>query len=121
MHAFKYCILFLPQTEFEGANQFDFFEFYTFHFMECNLVVERSQLEKYDCGCIDFIIISNAICNPLHVAVQPIPISGICTTARRAQDRGASRLFELLLGAELVGVSALLLAAVGGTGRETSL
>lgn len=22
------------------------FEFYTFHFMECNLVVERSQLEK---------------------------------------------------------------------------
>lgn len=33
----------------------------------------------------------------------------------------AHRLFELLLGAELVGVAALALAAVGGTGRETSL
>lgn len=35
----------------------------------------------------------------------------------RVED-GASRLFELLLGAELVGVSALALAAVGGTGGE---
>jgi hypothetical protein len=34
---------------------------------------------------------------------------------------GASRLFELLLGAELVGVSALALAAVGGTGGKTGL
>lgn len=41
-----YRILYLSQTEFEDADQFDFFEFYTFHFMECNLVVERSQLEK---------------------------------------------------------------------------
>lgn len=32
-----------------------------------------------------------------------------------------NRLFELLLGAELVGVSALALSAVGGTGRETGL
>jgi hypothetical protein len=34
---------------------------------------------------------------------------------------GACRLFELLLGAELVGVSARALAAVGGTGREAGL
>lgn len=33
----------------------------------------------------------------------------------------ASRLFQLLLRAELVGVAALLLAAVGGTRGETSL
>ena len=33
----------------------------------------------------------------------------------------ANRLFQLLLGAELVGVTALLLTAVGGTGRKTSL
>jgi len=33
----------------------------------------------------------------------------------------ASRLFELLLGAELVGVSALALAAVGGTRGKTGL
>ena len=32
-----------------------------------------------------------------------------------------NRLFELLLGAELVGVSALALSAVGGTGREAGL
>lgn len=32
-----------------------------------------------------------------------------------------NRLFELLLGSELVGVSALSLAAVGGTGREAGL
>jgi len=32
-----------------------------------------------------------------------------------------NRLFKLLLGAELVGVSALALSAVGGTGRETGL
>ncbi|CCC14895.1 unnamed protein product [Sordaria macrospora k-hell] len=34
---------------------------------------------------------------------------------------GAIRLFKLLLGAELVGVAALALAAVGGTRRETSV
>ena len=33
----------------------------------------------------------------------------------------ASRLFQLLLGAELVGVAALLLTAVGGTRGETGL
>jgi hypothetical protein len=33
----------------------------------------------------------------------------------------ASRLFELLLGAELVGVTALALAAVGGTGGKTGV
>ena len=33
----------------------------------------------------------------------------------------ANRLFQLLLGAELVGVTALLLTAVGGTGRKTGL
>ena len=32
-----------------------------------------------------------------------------------------NRLFELLLGAELVGVSALALSAVGGTGRKAGL
>ena len=32
-----------------------------------------------------------------------------------------NRLFKLLLGAELVGVSALALSAVGGTGREAGL
>ena len=36
------------------------------------------------------------------------------------RDRG-NRLFELLLGAELVGVAALALPAVGRTGRETGL
>jgi len=34
---------------------------------------------------------------------------------------GRNRLFKLLLGAELVGVAALLLSAVGGTRGETSL
>lgn len=32
-----------------------------------------------------------------------------------------NRLFELLLGAELVGVSALSLSAVGSTGRQAGL
>jgi hypothetical protein len=36
-------------------------------------------------------------------------------------DRRENRLFELLLGAELVGVAALALAAVGRTRRETGL
>lgn len=36
-------------------------------------------------------------------------------------EKDASRLLELLLGAELVCVTTLLLAAVGGTGRKTSL
>ena len=40
---------------------------------------------------------------------------------RESKKKGASRLFELLLGAELVGVSALALAAVGGTGGKTGL
>lgn len=35
--------------------------------------------------------------------------------------RGGSRLFKLLLRAKLVGVSTLLLAAVGGSGWETGL
>lgn len=39
----------------------------------------------------------------------------------QVEEEGASRLFELLLGAELVGVSALALAAVGGTGGKTGL
>src|SRR5689334_10798670 len=37
------------------------------------------------------------------------------------RDRGGNRLFELLLGAELVGVAALALAAVGRTRRKASL
>lgn len=40
---------------------------------------------------------------------------------RESKKKGASRLFELLLGAELVCVSALALAAVGGTGGKTGL
>ena len=36
-------------------------------------------------------------------------------------DRRASRLLQLLLRAELVGVAALLLTAVGGTRRKTGL
>jgi hypothetical protein len=43
------------------------------------------------------------------------------TVVDDAVDDEASSLLELLLGAELVGVTALLLAAVGGTGRETGL
>lgn len=48
-----------------------------------------------------------------------------CHPLQNARTRDAAsvinRLFELLLGAELVGVTALALAAVGRTGRETSL
>lgn len=58
---------------------------------------------------------------PLRVAFQPYPRPRSCTTAHRAQHRKASRLFELLLRAELVGVAALLLTAVGGTRGETGL
>lgn len=36
-------------------------------------------------------------------------------------NTGASSLLELLLGAQLVGVATLALAAVGGTGREAGL
>jgi hypothetical protein len=38
-----------------------------------------------------------------------------------ARQPRANSLLQLLLGTELVGVATLLLAAVGGTGRETSL
>ena len=37
------------------------------------------------------------------------------------RDERRNRLLELLLGAQLVGVAALSLSAVGGSGRETSL
>lgn len=47
---------------------------------------------------------------------QKTPTSTVDPTTK-----GTYRLFELLLGAELVGVTALALAAVGGTGRETGL
>ena len=49
----------------------------------------------------------------------PCPRLPLCRT--NARQPGASSLLQLLLGAELVGVTALLLAAVGGTGRVTSL
>jgi hypothetical protein len=39
----------------------------------------------------------------------------------RRHIHGENRLFELLLRAELVGVTTLALAAVGSTGRETGL
>ena len=42
-------------------------------------------------------------------------------TPREEKKPVTNSLLELLLGAELVGVAALSLAAVGGTGRETSL
>lgn len=89
-------------------------------FVDCDLEAERSQLTKWNFG-FDISIISNAICNPLRVAFQSYPRPEFCTTTHRAQHRGASRLFELLLGAELVGVAALLLAAVGSTRGETGL
>lgn len=40
---------------------------------------------------------------------------------RHSHHAISNRLFQLLLGAELVGVSALLLAAVGRSGRETGV
>lgn len=66
------------------------------------------------------IVISNAICNPLQVASHLDQV-WIPPTAHRARHRKASRLFDLLLGAELVGVAALLLTAVGGTGGKAGL
>ena len=40
---------------------------------------------------------------------------------KKTKNTNACRLLELLLGAELVGVTALSLAAVGGTGWEASV
>ena len=40
---------------------------------------------------------------------------------RKNNNNGANRLLQLLLGAELVGVTALLLTAVDRTGRETGI
>ncbi len=37
------------------------------------------------------------------------------------ENRPKINLFKLLLGSQLVGVTALLLSAVNGTGRETSI
>lgn len=48
-------------------------------------------------------------------------VGGCERNGEKVEEEGASRLFELLLGAELVGVSALALAAVGGTGRKAGL
>lgn len=53
-----------------------------------------------------------------HQKQLPCPSLPLSNNARQPR---ASSLLQLLLGAELVGVTALLLAAVGGTGRETSL
>ena len=54
----------------------------------------------------------------IHQKQLPCPSLPLSNNARQPR---ASSLLQLLLGAELVGVTALLLAAVGGTGRETSL
>jgi hypothetical protein len=53
-----------------------------------------------------------------HQKQLPCPSLPLSNNARQPR---ASSLLQLLLGAELVGVTALLLAAVGGTGRETSV
>jgi hypothetical protein len=54
----------------------------------------------------------------IHQKQLPHPSLPLSNNARQPI---ANRSLQLLLGAELVGVTALLLAAVGGTGRETSL
>jgi hypothetical protein len=58
-----------------------------------------------------------------HHKVHPFSIITITTTstAQLSTSEGANHSLDLLLRAELVGVTALLLAAVGGTGRQTGV
>jgi hypothetical protein len=67
-------------------------------------------------GISRYLSYENAIV--VHQKQLPCPSLPLSDNARQPR---ASSLLQLLLGAELVGVTALLLAAVGGTGRETSL
>ncbi len=61
------------------------------------------------------------------VPYTPLPTLAERCNAEKTERRQttmteeSNRLFELLLGAELVGVATLALAAVGGTGREAGL
>ena len=54
----------------------------------------------------------------IHQKQLPCPSLPLSNNARQPR---ASSLLQLLLGAELVGVTALLLAAVGGTRGKTRL
>lgn len=80
-----------------------------------------------DPQCQNFVRVKIRKEKPCTISGFSVQHSNRCTRsahshAHPSPDAGdASRLFELLLGSELVGVAALLLAAVNGTRRQTSV